>query len=166
MRITVLERASLLVEGTVEASVVIEAGVSRLEVPQGSVVLLPEGWRAVGVVWKGALQTQAPPDAVPAGEGTYRISLSRRTVRVVNGAENLEGWSTTGWDGVAVLSVVGEVDKWVEVPGGSVRLGPEEEEVTVRTSDGFYSLAAIAFAVLAVPYALLTPRSPPPQRRG
>jgi hypothetical protein len=183
LRITVLERARLLVEGTVGASVVIEAGDSRLEVPQGSVVLLPEGWRAVGVVWKGVSQTQEPPDAVPAGEGTYRISLSRRTVkvvvrdplglpapgigiRVVNGAGNLEGWSTTGWDGVAVLSVVGEVDKWVEVPGGSVRLGPEEEEVTVRTSDGLYSLAAIAFAALAAPYALLTPRSPPPRRRG
>jgi len=87
-------------------------------------------------------------------------------IRVVNGAGNLEGWSTTGWDGVAVLSVVGEVDKWVEVHGGSVRLGPEEEEVTVRTSDGLYSLAAIAFAALAAPYALLTPRSPPPRRRG
>jgi hypothetical protein len=183
VRITVLERARFFVEGTVEASVVIEAGDSRLEVPKGSVVLLPEGWRAVGVRWKGALQTQAPPDVVPAGDGTYLISLSRRTVRVVvrdplglpapgigvrvvNEAGSVEGWSTTGWDGVAVLSVVGDVDKRVEVPGGSVNLGPAEDVVTVRTANGFYSLAALALSVLAVPYALLTPRSPPPQRRG
>jgi len=183
VRIEVLERVRFLVEGAADASVVVEAGSSRLEVPQGSAVLLPEGWKVVGVTWKGALQTQTPPSVEPSGEDAYRISLARRTVRVevrdilglpapgvrvriVNGAGASEVHSATGWDGVAVLSVVGEVDKRVEVPGGSALLGPEEETVTVRTADGFYSLAALFLAAFVAPYALLSPRRPPPLRRG
>ncbi len=178
VRVAVLERARFVVEGVAGSSVSVEAPGTRLEVPQGSVVLLPEGWRAVGVWWRGALQTQGLPDVEPGGDGTYRVSLSRRTVRVVvrdvlglpapgvsvkvvNEAGLVEDRSTTGWDGVAVLNVVGDVVKRVEAPGGSVILGPDGEELTVRTVDGFYSLAALALAALAAPYALLRPRRPP-----
>ena len=132
----------------------------------------------MGVTWKGALQTQTPPNVEPSGGDAYRISLVKRAVRVevrdvlglpapgvrvriVNGAGASEVHSTTGWDGVAVLDVVGDVEKRVEVPGGSVLLGPDEEVVTVRTSDGFYSLTVLFLAAFAVPYVLLSPRRPP-----
>ncbi len=178
-RIEALERVRFLVDGAVDASLVVDAQGTVLEVPQGSSVLIPEGWKVVGVLWKGALQTVSPPQVHPSGDDAYRVSLVRRAVRVevrdafglpapgvgvriVNGAGVVEVTSTTGWDGVAVLEVIGGVEKKVEVPGGSSYLGPEGEVVTVRTTDGFYSLSAIALAVFAVHCVLLTPRHPPP----
>jgi len=181
--VLLLERARLSVDGPADSSVVVEANGLRIEVAQGSQVLLPEVWKVRGVSWRGSLQTEGDVQVTPLGGGDYLVPLRVRTVRVlvrdalglpapgvdvrlVNDAGVVESYSVTGWDGVAELTVVGDREKAILVPGGSAVLEPWENGAVLTTSDGLYAIVALSLAVWAVPYLVLTPRLPPRSRRG